>query len=114
MTGGTINTTAFILSRTEKVRTRRNDAASHPDLFSFPLTQHKPHNIRTTMRLNIGDILEYNGLCLTCTDVNFTTPNGSVGEDTLEYTFENDFSMTTFRDDQVSGFMADGATVSRV
>ncbi len=74
-----------------------------------------PHiNQIKTMRLNRGDILNYNGLMLTCTDVQFTTPDGSVGEDNLEYTFENDFSITTFRDDQISGFIADGATVQRV
>ena len=66
------------------------------------------------MRINKGDILEYNGLRLTCTDVNFATPVGSVGEDDLEYTFQNDFSITTFRDDQITGFIADGATVQRV
>ena len=66
------------------------------------------------MRINKGYILNYNGLMLTCTDVNFTTPDGSVGEDNLEYTFENDFSITTFRDDQITKFIADGATVQRV
>jgi hypothetical protein len=66
------------------------------------------------MRIGIGDILNYNGAILTCTDVQFTTPDGSVAEDDLEYTFENDFSITTFRDDQIAGFIADGATVQRV
>lgn len=51
---------------------------------------------------------------LTCTDVNFTTEDGSVGEDDLEYTFENDFSTTTFRDYEIAKFIADGATVQRV
>ncbi len=66
------------------------------------------------MRLQKGDILNYDGLSLTCTDVNFTTQDGSVGEDNLEYTFQNVFSITTFRDDQIAGFIADGATVQRV
>jgi hypothetical protein len=66
------------------------------------------------MRINTGDILNYNGLMLTCTDVNYITPDGSVGEDDLEYTFENDFSTTTFRDYEIAKFIADGATVQRV
>jgi Fe-S cluster biogenesis protein NfuA len=65
------------------------------------------------MRLQIGDILNYNGACLTCTDVQFTTPDGSVAEDNLEYTFENDSAIVTFRDDEVTRFLADGAEVIR-
>jgi hypothetical protein len=66
------------------------------------------------MRLQKGDKLNYNGLSLTCTDVNYITPDGSVGEDNLEYTFENDSAIVTFRDDEVTRFIADGAEVIHV
>ena len=63
------------------------------------------------MRLQKGDKLNYNGANLTCTDVNCTTPPLSMSEDEIEYTFENDYSFVVFRDDEVAGFLADGAEV---
>ena len=70
------------------MRTRRNDAASHPDLFSFPLTQHKPHNIRTTMKHKdqYMSIIEYEGVDYQIVEMSNASEPGSVGEVEILYT----------------------------
>jgi hypothetical protein len=78
------------------------------------LTATKASTNLNIMRLREGDKLVGKSPHLTCTDVNHVTPPLSMGEDFIEYTFENDYTVVVFRDDEVANLIADGMEVQSV
>ena len=64
------------------------------------------------MILQIGDKLTGRSPHLTCIDVQNVTPPLSMGEDFIDYTFENELGIVTFRDDEVAQMLADGMEVT--
>jgi hypothetical protein len=78
------------------------------------LTATKTSTNLNIMRLREGDKLVGKSPHLTCTDVNHVTPPLSMGEDFIEYTFENDYTVVVFRDDEVANLIADGMEVQSV